>query len=117
MLVSSAPLSETTIAGRPRTAIKVSSSRATRRPGNDVSATKVRHSRVKSSTTARMRKRRPSVIASDRKSRLQRWFGPCGSAIGARVRPPTSHDNAVDTPAANKATDSLSNTNVGILKK
>jgi hypothetical protein len=30
---------------------------------------------------------------------------------------PTSHDNAVDTPAANKATNSLGNTHTGILKK
>jgi hypothetical protein len=29
----------------------------------------------------------------------------------------TSHDNAVDTPAANNATNSLSNTDTGILKK
>jgi hypothetical protein len=29
--------------------------------------------------------RRLLVMASDRKSKLQRWFGPCGSAIGARV--------------------------------
>jgi hypothetical protein len=27
------------------------------------------------------------------------------------------HDNAVDTPAANKATNSLSNTDTGVLKK
>jgi len=33
------------------------------------------------------------------------------------AQPPTSHDNAVDTPAANKATDSLSKTDTGILKK
>jgi hypothetical protein len=30
---------------------------------------------------------------------------------------PTSHDNAVDTPAANNATDNLGNTDTGILKK
>jgi hypothetical protein len=30
---------------------------------------------------------------------------------------PTSHDNAVDTPAANKAMNSLGNTDTGILKK
>jgi len=29
--------------------------------------------------------RRPSVKASDTKSRLQRWFGPCGIVIGALV--------------------------------
>jgi hypothetical protein len=49
--------------------------------------------RVKSSTTARLRKRRLSVSVSLRKSSDQRWFGPCGNAIGARVprallRPP-----------------------------
>jgi len=30
---------------------------------------------------------------------------------------PTSHDNAVDTPAAKNATNSLSNTDTGVLKK
>jgi hypothetical protein len=30
---------------------------------------------------------------------------------------PTSHDNAVDTPAANRAIKNLGNTDVGILKK
>ena len=30
---------------------------------------------------------------------------------------PASHDNAVDTPAADKAANSLGNTNTGILKK
>jgi len=30
---------------------------------------------------------------------------------------PTSHDNAVDTPAAHRAIDNLGNTDVGILKK
>jgi hypothetical protein len=30
---------------------------------------------------------------------------------------PTSHDNAVDTPAANKAMNSLGNTHTGILKE
>lgn len=33
------------------------------------------------------------------------------------TQPPTSHDNAVDTPAAKDATKSLSNTDTGILKK
>ena len=61
MLVSSVPLSETHMAGRPRVAMTASSSRATRRPGSEVSATRQRHSRVKSSTTAKIRKRRPSV--------------------------------------------------------
>jgi hypothetical protein len=30
---------------------------------------------------------------------------------------PTSHDNAVDTPAANRAMENLGNTDIGILKK
>jgi hypothetical protein len=33
------------------------------------------------------------------------------------TQPPTSHDNAVDTPAAKDATNSLSNTDTGILRK
>ena len=61
MPVSSVPLSETHIAGRPRAAMRASSSRATRSPGSEVSATSARHSRVKSSTIARMRNRRPSA--------------------------------------------------------
>jgi hypothetical protein len=61
--VSSAPLSETHIAGRPREAIRASSSRTTRSPGNEVSGTSARHFRVKSSTIARMRNRRPSAKA------------------------------------------------------
>src|SRR2546423_13017593 len=63
MPVSSVPLSETHIAGRPREAIRALSSRTTRRPGSEVSPTSARHSRVKSSTIARMRNRRPSAKA------------------------------------------------------
>ena len=41
-----------------------------------------------------------------------------GDADASSVtQPSTSHDNAVDTPAAEDATNSLSNTNTGILKK
>ena len=53
------PLSLTTASGLPRIATILSSSRATLAPDNDVSGTSARHSRVKSSTTHRMRKRRP----------------------------------------------------------
>jgi hypothetical protein len=60
--VSSVPLSETIVAGFARLAMIRSSSRATLRPGIEVSATSARHSRVQSSTTARIRKRRPSTI-------------------------------------------------------
>jgi len=41
-----------------------------------------------------------------------------GDADASSVtQPSTSHDNAVDTPVAEDATNSLSNTNTGILKK
>ena len=58
-----------------------------------MSATSAKHSRLKSSTTHRIRNRRPSASVSDAKSSDQRWFGPSGTAIGARVpmarlRPP-----------------------------
>ena len=58
-----------------------SSSRPTRGPEIDVSATSATHSRVKSSMMARMRKRRASPNTSDRKSRLQRTHGPAGSGM------------------------------------
>jgi hypothetical protein len=66
--VCSGRLSDTHIAGQPRQAMMTSSSRTTRKPGSEVSATSARHSRVKSSTTARIQKRRPSANASDRPS-------------------------------------------------
>jgi hypothetical protein len=50
MLVSSVPLSETMLTGRPRPAMMASSSRATRTPDSEVSAARHKHSRVKSST-------------------------------------------------------------------
>ena len=55
MPVSSVPLSETHMVGRPRTAMRSSSLRATRRLGSNVSGS-ARHCRVKASTIARMRK-------------------------------------------------------------
>ena len=51
----------TTIFGLPRSITSRSSSRATRVPESEVSATSAKNSRVQSSTTVRMRKRRPSV--------------------------------------------------------
>ena len=56
----------------PRMEPIASSSRTIRRLGSDVSATSAKHSRVKSSISPKMRKRRPSASASDWKSRLQR---------------------------------------------
>lgn len=61
MLVSSVPISLTTIAGRARSAIAQSSSRATRSPEIEVSAISRTHSRVKSSITAKIRNRRPQA--------------------------------------------------------
>ena len=55
------PLSLTTIFGLPRSIISRSSSRATRMPESEVSATSAKLSRVQSLTTVRMRKRRPQV--------------------------------------------------------
>jgi hypothetical protein len=45
--------------------------------------------------------------------------GATGSDVGASsvTQAPTSHDNAVDTPAAKNATNSLGNTDTGILQK
>lgn len=51
----------TIIAGLPRWPMIVVSSRATLAPEIEVSATSARHSRLKSSTTHRMRKRRPQM--------------------------------------------------------
>lgn len=82
-MVSSVPLSERHVAGLPRCAMIASSSRATRPPESEVSATKPKHSRVQSSTTARLRNRRPSVKLFDTKSRLQRSLGRDGTTSGA----------------------------------
>ena len=83
--MSSVPLSLATVRGVFRVEMILSSFRATRLPANEVSATSPRHSRLKSSTTQRMRKRRPSIDASETKTSDQRWFGPSGISIGARV--------------------------------
>src|SRR6476660_8774561 len=83
LLVSSLPLSLTIIFGLPRLTMRRSSSRATRKPESEVSATSARHSRVQSSTIARIRKRRPSVSWSETKSRLQRSLGANGVIISA----------------------------------
>jgi hypothetical protein len=85
MLVSSVPLSLTIICGLPHWPMMIVSSRATLAPESDVSATSARHSLLKSSTMHRMRKRLPQMKLSETKSSDQRWFGPCGIAIGARV--------------------------------
>ena len=60
------------LAPNQRWAMMASSSRATLMPDKEVSGSSTRHSREKSSTTARMRKRRPSVKASETKSSDQR---------------------------------------------
>ena len=47
--------------------------------------TVARHSRLKSSTMHKMRKRRPSPSASETQSSDQRWLIARGMAVGARV--------------------------------
>ncbi len=59
--MNSVPLSLTTVAGLPRVSNRVASSRATLAPDSDVSAIGARHSRVQSSTTVKIRNRRPST--------------------------------------------------------
>jgi 6-phosphogluconate dehydrogenase (decarboxylating) len=71
--------------GLPRCSMILSNSATSRRPVIDVSGTVARLSFVKSSTTVRMRNRRPVVSWSATKSSDQRWFGPCGNASGART--------------------------------
>ncbi|VUX46784.1 conserved hypothetical protein [Candidatus Defluviicoccus seviourii] len=61
MLVNPVPLSLTTDRGLPRRSMMASSSRLPRVPDREVSATRPKHSRVKSSTTARMRNPRQSL--------------------------------------------------------
>jgi len=87
------PVVATTIRGSARSAVSRSSSRTTRTPPSEVSTTVARHSRLESSTTHRMRKRRPSLSASANKSSDHRWLIASGSVIGAlvpsaRLRPP-----------------------------
>lgn len=59
MLVSSVPLSETTMQGYPRISATLSSTRATRWPERDVSTIAARYSRLKSSITFTMRNLHP----------------------------------------------------------
>jgi hypothetical protein len=70
--ISSGPLSLTVVVGIPRRATSASSSRATRVPEIEVSTTAARDSRVKSSTTTRIRKRRAAARQSEAKSTDQR---------------------------------------------
>src|SRR5690606_14721204 len=62
----------------PRSAMSLSSMRATRAPDSEKSTSAARHSRVKSSTRVRIRKRRPFAKASVMKSIDQRSFGRLG---------------------------------------
>lgn len=81
--VNSVPLSLMIMQGQPRLSMIRSSSRATRRAVSEVSATRPRHSRVKSSTRVRIRKRRPLTSVSITKSSGQRRLASCGIVIGA----------------------------------
>lgn len=94
MLVNAVSLSLTTISDLQRRAMIASSPSATLLFYSYVSATTQGHSRVQSTTTARMRNCRPlSVSVSNSKPKDQRWFGCCGNVIDDRVpnadlRPP-----------------------------
>jgi hypothetical protein len=55
------------------------------RPPIELSTTRASAARVKSSTIAGTRSRRPQDSTSATKSSDQRWFGRCGIVIGARV--------------------------------
>jgi len=109
LLVSSVPLSETQLLGWPRRVISASSSRATRVPGNEVSGINARLSRVKSSTIARIRKRRPLLKQSDTKSSDQRSLGR-SAAPAARARPRRAcgrHAGALAVSLPGKAVESV----------
>jgi hypothetical protein len=79
------PWSLTMRPGLPRRSTKAVSSRATRRPEIDVSTTAARHSLVTSSTTLKMRNRRPLANGSWTKSTDQRTFSTARVIRGARV--------------------------------
>ena len=83
--VNSVPWSLTIDSGLPRLATSALSSRATRLPEIEVSTTAARHSLVTSSTTLRMRSRRPVTSWSCTKSTDQRAFGVATVRIGAHV--------------------------------
>ncbi len=99
MLVSSVPLSETHMAGRPRAAMRASSSRTTRSPAARCRRTSARHSRVKSSTIAKMRNRRPSVKTSDRSPCSSAGWALAGSSSGPACPAPACARHA-GAPAA-----------------
>src|SRR5262245_37935141 len=78
LLVSAVPLSLTTILSLLREPIRRPSSRATRPPESEVSATAAKHSRVLSKI-ARIRKRRPQANLSKTKSSDRLSLGRSGT--------------------------------------
>ena len=90
----------TIMPGLPRRSISAVSSRATRRPEIEVSGIAARHSRVTSSTTFRMRNRRPPANWSWTKSRDQRALATASTedrrprSHGAPSSPPLAHRQA-----------------------
>src|ERR1043166_5554693 len=73
-LVNSGPLSQRIASGAPRSATIFSSSRVTRRLGNPLSASSVKHSRVYTSITLNTRNFLPLSAASCTKSNAHSWF-------------------------------------------
>ena len=82
----------------PRRAITCDSSHATRAPEIDVSAIEGRRSRLTSSITLRMRKRRPQASWPCTKSSDQKAFALASTRNRARVPPGAGH--AVSSPPA-----------------
>src|ERR1043166_1170419 len=72
--VNSGPLSQRIASGAPRSATIFSSSRVTRRLGNPLSASSVKHSRVYTSITLNTRNFLPLSAASCTKSNAHSWF-------------------------------------------
>ena len=88
------PMSLTTVRSLPRISIRLARSRATRAPESDVPATSAGHSREKSSTTHRMRNRRPQIRLSDTKLSDHRSFA-APSACAYRELVCDRHDDAL----------------------
>jgi len=84
--ISSGPLSIRIFSGYPRFATILASTRTTRCAGIFRSISIARASRLKSSTTLKVQKRRPHVSASCIKSIDQVWLSASGVASGAGLR-------------------------------
>src|SRR5581483_11067250 len=85
-LVNSGPLSERIASGTPRSATIVSSTRVIRGPGNPVSTSSAKHSRVYTSITLNTRNFLPLSAASCTKSIAHSWFAPVTAGLTKPAR-------------------------------